>query len=586
MREIELLAPAANADIAIAAINHGADAVYIGGPGYGARKNASNSIEEIRRVVDYAHVFGAKVYVTVNTIIYEHELKEVEAIIRQLYTIGVDALIVQDMGILRLDIPPIALHASTQCNTRDVAKAKFLEDVGFSQIVLARELKLDEIRDICSSVSIPVECFVHGALCVSYSGQCHASCYTTGRSANRGECSQICRLPFTLRDAEGHIIAKNQHLLSLKDFNTIDILDQLLECGVTSLKIEGRLKDTDYVKNVTAAYRQRLDEIISLNPEKYRRSSYGRISLTFTPQPDKSFNRGFTHYFLESRQPKSISQPGTPKSMGEEIKDVSLLNNGDGISYFNSSGEYVGVQVNRVEGTRIIGNRPFKLPPKAIIHRTYDRIWQQKLAHDTATRKLWIDITVNNDSVSGEDERGVRVTIENRTHKEKAQKPINFRAYFDKLGNTNFYIRNFECNLSEDTFIKASDLTALRRQLIEKIESANRCTYKYDYRRKEEKNALYPDERLTYRDNVSNSLASAFYKSHGVTSIEPAMETGNTEHTERLMTTRHCILRERGMCLKRDKNTPLKLPLTLESSGMNFRLFFDCVRCEMHLLRR
>ncbi|MDE6295751.1 MAG: U32 family peptidase, partial [Muribaculaceae bacterium] len=262
MRAIELLAPAANAEIAIAAITHGADAVYIGGPGYGARKSASNSIEDIKRVVDHAHIFHARVYVTVNTIIYEHEIKDVEEMIRQLYLAGVDAVIIQDMGILRMNIPPIALHASTQCNTRTVEKAKFLEAAGFSQIVLARELTIGEIKDICSSVSIPVECFVHGALCVSYSGQCHASCYMTGRSANRGECSQICRLPFTLRDADGTVIAKNQHLLSLKDFNTIDILEELLECGVSSLKIEGRLKDAYYVKNVTAAYSKRLDEII------------------------------------------------------------------------------------------------------------------------------------------------------------------------------------------------------------------------------------------------------------------------------------------------------------------------------------
>ncbi|MDE5774158.1 MAG: U32 family peptidase [Muribaculaceae bacterium] len=586
MREIELLAPAANADIAIEAIRHGADAVYIGGPGYGARKNAANSIEDIRRVVDFAHIFRAKVYVTVNTIVYQSELMSVERMIYDLYRIGVDALIVQDMGILRLQIPPIALHASTQCDTRDVAKAKFLEAVGFSQIVLARELTLTEIRDICDAVTIPVECFVHGALCVSYSGRCHTSCFTTGRSANRGECAQICRLPFTLRDADNKILADNCHLLSLKDLNTLDILDQLLDAGVSSFKIEGRLKDMDYVKNVTAAYSQRLNNIISQYPDKYKRSSQGNSIIEFTPQLDKSFNRGFTHYFLEDRRPSNISQPATPKSMGEVIEDISTLNNGDGISYFTSGGEYKGVMVNGIKGNKIIGNRPFILPKGAKIHRTYDRMWQSILAKKSAERRLSLDISINRHFVTARDERGVEVTVPLNCRIEKARKPMNFRSYFNKLGNTEFQLHNFECSLSDTEFIKASDLTKLKHDIISTLRSTARATYRYDYRRSEDLNYEYPDKILTYRDNVANPLAETFFHDHGVKKIESAMEIGINPSHDRLMTTRHCILREQGWCLKNKDRKKINLPLSLISGNMRFRLAFDCVRCEMHVLRR
>lgn len=586
MREIELLAPAATAEIAIEAIRHGADAVYIGGPGYGARKKAANSIDDIRRVVDFAHIFRARVYVTVNTIVYDKELGAVERMICDLYRAGVDALIVQDMGILRLDIPPIALHASTQCDTRTVEKAKFLEKAGFSQIVLARELTLDEIREICRSVSVPVECFVHGALCVSYSGRCHASCHATGRSANRGECAQICRLPFTLRDAEGRVLADKKHLLSLKDFNALDMVEEMIEAGVSSFKIEGRLKEMDYVKNVTAAYRARIDEVIAKHPGKYRRSSYGASEIGFSPRLDKSFNRGFTHYFLEERRPASISQPLTPKSMGEEITDVSELHNGDGISYINERGEYEGVMVNSVKGNRIIGNRPFRLPKGAEIHRTLDRVWQQELARPTATRRLDVDITLNRKSISARDERGIESTIVNDARIEEARKPMDFRIHFDRLGNTDFRLRGFESNLGEDAFIKASDLSRLRRNLIEALERTARATYRYDYRRKEGRSAEYPQKALDYRDNVGNHLAEQFYREHGVEKIEPAMETGHRPEGDVLMTTRHCILREMGLCLKQGGSRRVKLPLTLSGVNLDFGLRFDCVRCEMQLTRR
>ncbi|MDE6633611.1 MAG: U32 family peptidase, partial [Muribaculaceae bacterium] len=323
MRQLELLAPAGNPEIAKEAILHGADAVYIGASSHGARRNAANSIDDIKRVVDYAHIFRVKVYVTVNTIVYEKELRQVERLISDLYRAGVDAIIVQDMSILRMDIPPIQLHASTQCDIRTPEKALFLQNVGFSQLVLPRELTLDEIKKMSEVVSVPLESFIHGALCVSYSGRCHASFASCGRSANRGECAQICRLPFSLTDSKGNVIAKNKHLLSLRDLNTIDILPNLVESGISSFKIEGRLKEASYVKNTVTAYRAALDNIISDNPDRFRRSSFGMSEITFSPKLSKSFNRGFSHYFIESRRPLGIISPDTPKSLGETIEDVS-----------------------------------------------------------------------------------------------------------------------------------------------------------------------------------------------------------------------------------------------------------------------
>jgi len=366
MRDLELLAPAADKNVAREAILHGADAVYMGGPSHGARKKASNSLADIRETVEFAHRFRARVYVTVNTLVYPHEIREVERLVWNLYLCGVDAIIVQDMSLLRMNLPPIALHASTQCDTRTPEKALFLQEVGFSQIVLARELSLQEIDTICRTVGVPVECFIHGALCVSYSGRCAASQVSVGRSANRGECAQMCRMPYTLRNGRGEVVERDKYLLSLRDFNASELIPQMIEAGVSSFKIEGRLKEADYVKNVTAAYRAIIDKVIASNPGKYRRSSYGESKISFTPRLDKSFNRGFTDYFLNGRKPASMASLLTPKSMGEIITDTRLLHNGDGISFFNTKGEYEGVGVNRVENGRIIGSRPFRLPPKGI----------------------------------------------------------------------------------------------------------------------------------------------------------------------------------------------------------------------------
>lgn len=584
-RKLELLAPAANADVAIQAVLHGADAVYMGATSHGARKDASNSIEDIERVVAFAHQYRAKVYVTVNTIVYEDELQRVKELCDSLYRIGVDALIVQDMALLDMDLPPIALHASTQCDIRTPEKAKFLEDVGFSQLVLARELTLDEIKDIAQTVTVPIECFVHGALCVSYSGRCHASQATLGRSANRGECAQICRMPFTLSDAKGKLLAKNKYLLSLHDFNASRKIEELIEAGVSSFKIEGRLKDADYVKNIVAYYRQRIDAVIAANPEKYERSSYGKSKVSFAPNPEKSFNRGFTDYFLTSRRPADIASLLTPKSMGEVVKDMRLLNNGDGISFFDRSGNYQGVNINRVEGNRILTARKVDIPKDATLHRTNDVEWQKMMSRATAERKLSLNIHIDNEGVTAEDERGVRVRLPLDVDKEKARKAMDYEGEFSKLGNTPYVLATYDARHDRDMFVPRSQIANLRRRLVECLDTANLATYLYEKRRKGKEEVRYPFANLDYRDNVANSVAENFYRRHGVEVVEKAMETKKTAPGPDtvVMTTRHCILRELGICKKISRPT-FEEPLRLTGGPSPFNLRFDCRRCEMEVL--
>lgn len=590
MRDLELLAPAGNADIAIEAILHGADAVYMGAYSHGARKNAANSLDDIKKVVDFAHIFRAKVYVTVNTIVYEREILQVERLISDLYQIGVDAIIVQDMGILRMNIPPIQLHASTQCDIRTPEKAQFLQDIGFSQLVLPRELTLDEIKKMSEAVSIPLESFVHGALCVSYSGRCHASVYSCGRSANRGECAQICRLPFTLSDANGKIISKDKHLLSLKDLNTIDILPELIHSGVSSFKIEGRLKEASYVKNTVATYRKALDNFIADNAEHYKRSSFGQSTISFTPQLSKSFNRGFSHYFVESRRPKGIISPLTPKSLGEPIDDVSLLHNGDGISFFDAAGNYNGAMVNGIVGKKILTSKPVNIPSNAQIYRTFDRVWDKELQRNSAMRKIKVSFTLDDSGLTAIDERGCYIKIPLLCKRDIARNTPDFSGYFAKLGNTPYRLDKFVSYLAPSVFIPATDLTELRRKAIEALDQANLINYPFQYRRPENLSAKFVIENLDYRDNVSNSLSERFYREHGVKSIEKAIEVSKTGKTGkdvrplRLMTTRHCILRELGMCKKGKGLGNYAEPLSLKSGKDTFTLEFNCRDCEMHLL--
>lgn len=587
-RRIELLAPAANKDVGMSAIVHGADAVYIGASSHGARSKAANSVEDIAELVRFAHKFRARIYVTVNTLVYDNEQEQVRRLVWDLYRAGVDALIVQDMSLLCMDIPPIALHASTQCDTRTVAKARFLQDVGFSQLVLARELTIPEIHGICEAVSVPVECFVHGALCVCYSGRCAASQVSLGRSANRGECAQMCRMPYTLRNARGEILEKEKYLLSLRDFNASAHLAEMMEAGVSSFKIEGRLKDADYVKNVTAAYRQAIDRIIEANPDKYIRSSYGRSVISYTPRLDKSFNRGFTDYFLGSRRPSRMASLLTPKSMGELIKDVSQLHNGDGISFFNSHGEYEGVNVNGVKSGRIIGSRPVMIPKGAEIHRTGDVEWRRVMAGETAERTLWVDMRIDESGLTVRDERGLAVRIDLDVKKDIARNPMDPSKVLGKLGGTVYRLRKLENRLHPSTFIPASELARVRREALEMLDKANDTTYTYDYRRQENTDAMYPETELDARSNVVNDKAEEFYRCHGVKHIEKAVEQ-DRGYSGPVMTTRYCILRELGACRRdcKDRNVRARFvePLTISTGPHTFTLSFNCAECEMELRR-
>lgn len=601
-RPIELLSPAKNLECGLAAVDHGADAVYIGAPRFGARAAAGNSPEDIARLVEYAHVYGVRIYVTVNTILKDEELAETERLIHDLYRIGVDALIVQDMGITRLHLPPIPLHASTQMDNRTPEKVRFLAEAGFRQVVLARELSLQEIRHIHEACpQTLLEVFVHGALCVSYSGQCYASQACFGRSANRGECAQFCRLPFSLVDADGKTMVRDKHLLSLKDLNQSDRLEQLLDAGASSLKIEGRLKDVAYVKNVTAAYRLRLDEILSRRPE-YVRSSSGSSRYTFIPQLDKSFSRGFTHYFLQGRG-EDIASFDTPKSLGEEmgtlkeqrghsftVAGVKSFHNGDGICYLDGQGRLQGFRVNRVDDNRIFpaGEVP-RIPPRTRLYRNFDQEFEKLLARKSAERKialrwaLWE--TPQGFALSAEDEDGNRAARSFDYPKELARSPqdANLRAQLGKLGNTPFEaVGEMDIRLADNWFLPASVVTDWRRQVVDCLLQVRRIRYRRELQVWRPTAHAFPLSSLTYLGNVMNGEARRFYLEHGVATVAPAYEAQAVPEAV-LMFCRHCLRYSMGWCPTfQNKRSPYREPYYLVSSdGRRFRLSFDCKNCQM-----
>lgn len=601
-RKIELLAPARNLECGIEAINHGADAVYIGAPKFGARAAATNSMEDIERLTDYAHLYGVRIYVTVNTILKDEELKETEAMIWELYQKGIDALIVQDMGLTRLNLPPIPLHASTQMDNRTVEKVRFLTGAGFRQVVLARELSLNEIAAIHKACpDTPLEVFVHGALCVSYSGQCYASQACFGRSANRGECAQFCRLPFSLVDADGQVVVKDKHLLSLKDMNRLDMLEQLLDAGATSLKIEGRLKDVAYVKNVTAAYRQRLDTILKRRSE-YIRASSGTCRFDFQPQPEKSFSRGFTHYFLEGRG-ENIASFDTPKSLGEamgtlkeqrggwlSVAGVKPFHNGDGVCYLDEQGRLQGFRINRVEGNKLFpaGNVP-RIKPRTPLFRNQDQEFERSLAHKSAERKIGIHLTLEENafgfSLSANDEDGHRVTLALDHTKEQARTPQaeNLRTQLGKLGNTPYELAEpAEINLTGNWFIPSSVVTEWRRQVVDRLTAARRINYRRELAVWKPTHHNYPVQTLTYLGNVMNDQARRFYLDHGVKNIVPAYEKESPSKAV-LMFCRHCLRYSMGWCPVHQKGrSPYREPYyLLGNDGRRFRLEFDCKNCQM-----
>lgn len=601
-RKIELLAPARNLECGIEAINHGADAVYIGAPKFGARSAAGNSLADIATLVEYAHLFNVRIYVTVNTILRDSELSETEEMIWQLYNAGVDALIVQDMGITQLNLPPIPLHASTQMDNRTVEKVRFLSNAGFRQVVLARELSLDEIRKIheaCPDVALEV--FVHGALCVSYSGQCYVSEACFGRSANRGECAQFCRLPFSMVDEDGKVIVRNKHLLSLKDLNQSSILESLLDAGATSLKIEGRLKDVTYVKNVTAAYRQKLDEIFCRRKE-YVRSSSGDTVLDFTPQLEKSFNRGFTHYFLHGRTP-DIASFNTPKSLGEEmgtmkeqykkyvtVSGVKPFHNGDGACFIDEQGCLQGFRINKVEGNKLFpaGAIP-RIKPKTPIYRNYDQDFEKLLTRKSAERKIGVDWILSETAfgfaltVSDEDKNSVTLSFPVET-KEKARtsQHDNLCSQLKKMGNTPFRTRSVVIKCSEEWFIPSSLISDWRRLATDRLVALRRINFRRELQVWKPTNHSYPTSSLTYLGNVMNGKAEKFYQEHGVCNIAPAYEKQAPDNAT-LMFCRHCLRYSMGWCPTYQRvRSPYREPYYLVSNdGKRFRLEFDCKRCQM-----
>lgn len=601
-RRIELLAPAKNAEIGKEAILHGADAVYIGAPRFGARAAAGNSITDLAGLIDFAHRFDARVYITFNTLLRDNELREAEQLIRELYRINADALIIQDMGITRLDIPSIALHASTQTDNRTPEKVRFLEQCGFSQAVLARELSLEQIKAIAQSTHIPLEIFVHGALCVSYSGQCYLSQALCRRSANRGECAQYCRLPYTLIDGNGKVIAQNKHLLSLRDLNQSDRLEELLDAGVSSLKIEGRLKEMAYVKNCTAYYRQALDRIFELRPE-YRRASTGHSEITFTPCLEKSFNRGFTHYFLDGRTSAPIASPDTPKSLGEYVGTVKqidrqsftvagtvALHNGDGLCFLNNKGEFEGVRVNRAEANRIFPASQTGIVPRTVLYRNFDFEFDKQLSRPTADRRIKVSMRLyavpEGVALEMTDECGNHVTVRENTLCETARTPQheNQKTQLSKLGTTAYTAGAIDIALPENPFIPASILSKLRQKAVESLDRVRHIAYRTERRKSENKSFPYPQPELSYLGNVSNRLAEQFYREHGVNRIEPAFEIKPVEGAP-LMFTRHCIRHMLGYCKKTPAGKKLPEPLTLLYKGERLTLHFDCHACEMTLHR-
>ncbi len=610
-RHLELLSPAKNADFGIEAVNHGADAVYIGGPAYGARAKAPNSIEDIARLVRYAHRFNAEVFVTLNTIFHDNELEGAREIVYQLYDSGVDALIVQDMGLMEMDLPPIQLHASTQTDIRTVEKARFLDQVGFSQIVLARELDLKTIQEIADATTCNLEFFVHGALCVAFSGQCFISHAHTGRSANRGECSQECRLPYRLEDAQGRVIGNDKHYLSMKDNDQSANLRALISAGISSFKIEGRYKDLPYVKNATAHYRQLLDDILLDMPE-YAKTSSGITTFSFTPQPEKTFNRSATDYFVNGRQ-ADIGAFDTPKFSGEEVGKVTKvakdsfeidsqieLHNGDGLCFFDVHKELVGMRINTVEGRRLTPNEmPEDMRRGMTLYRNRDHAFMRLLEKDSAIRKIPVDMhlheTLDGFALTVTDSEGRSATAFCKLEKQPAQQAekakASLRENLAKLGSTYFLVNAISLDLSEAWFLPASTINGLRRDAVEQLVQVRIASYQRPEKRQPvDPPAVYFEDTLSYLANVYNKKAHAFYEKHGVKMIAAAYEANQELDEVPLMITKHCLRFSHGMCPKEAKGvigvqgTVTAEPMTLINGSDRFTLKFDCKPCEMHVM--
>ncbi len=628
--ELELLAPARDVEIGRQAILHGADAVYLGGPVFGARANAANSVADIAKLVEFAHRYHARIFTTINTILHDAELEEARKLIWQLYDAGVDALIIQDMGLLEMDLPPIQLHASTQCDIRTVEKAKFLADSGFSQLVLARELTVDEIRAVHASVgnTATIEYFIHGALCVAFSGQCYISHAETGRSANRGDCSQACRLPYTLTDQSGAVVAFDKHLLSMKDNNQSGNLEHLIDAGVRSFKIEGRYKDMAYVKNITAHYRILLDEIMEQRGE-FTRASSGTTRHYFRPDPDRNFHRGSTDYFASGRKidigafdsPKFIGQPiGHVVAVNDKSIDIQTsdeLNNGDGLNFMRKR-EVVGLHVNRAEklNNKGDGQMVYRVFPKDPVnsygglkaglpmHRNRDHAWDMALTKESAERRIgvWLTLTewMEGDLLKGlqlslTDEDGITTTARVDMNLELAKQPEtavdSIKTHLGKLGSTDYSALGLNVHLSQPWFVPASTLNGMRREAIDALNAARIAAWRRPPRKEPVQPYVeYPEKSLSFLANVYNDKAREFYKKHGVQMIAAAYEAHEEAGEVPVMITKHCLRFSFNLCPKQAKGVKgvqgqVKAePMVLVNGDQKYTLKFDCKPCEMHIM--
>ncbi|AOV05557.1 MULTISPECIES: U32 family peptidase [Delftia] len=629
--QLELLSPARDADIGIEAVNHGADAVYIGGPAFGARATAGNDIRDLQRLINHAHRFGSRIFITLNTILRDDELEAARKMAWQIYEAGADALIIQDMGLLELDLPPIQLHASTQTDIRTPEKARFLQDAGLSQIVVARELDLQQIAAVRAATDparTTIEFFVHGALCVAYSGQCYITHAHTGRSANRGDCNQACRLPYEVLDASGRIIAHEKHVLSMKDNNQSDNLRALIDAGVRSFKIEGRYKDMGYVKNITAHYRKLLDEIIEereFSDTPLARSSSGSTTFSFTPDPDQNFNREFTDYFVNGRK-DDIGAFDTPKTPGRAIGWVTKvgenfveietssrdteLHNGDGLCYYDLQKELVGLQINRAESVdakkslwRLFPKDPiagFKDLRKGLeVNRNRDMAWVRTLDKKSSDRRigLWAELKETPDgfALTLTDEDGFTATAaivqEHQAATDAARAEATLREQLGRFGATIFSVHDIGLQLSQPWFVPASALNQLRRDAVAALEAARQAGFvRLPRALPVEPPVPFPEDTLTYLANVYNQKAHDFYIKHGVKVIDAAYESKEEEGEVSLMITKHCVRFSMSLCPKQAKGvigvkgTIKAEPLQLINGKEKLTLRFDCKPCEMHVV--
>lgn len=605
-KKVEILSPAKNLVQGMAAINAGADAVYIGAPQFGARSNATNSIEDIEELVKYAHLFKAQVFVVVNTILYDHELEDCKKLIHELYAIGVDALIVQDMAVLEMDLPPIVIHASTQANNRDPKHVKFLADAGMKRVVLARELNLDQIKDIQKATDVELEFFVSGALCVSFSGNCYMSIANGERSANRGSCAQNCRLPYNLVDGAGKTLIANSHLLSIKDLDLSDQLPNLIEAGVTSFKIEGRLKDMVYVKNNTSYLRKKLDAFLE-NNDNYQKASSGRTFYNFDAEMDRSFNRGYTDYFVNKRTEK-IGSWDSPKSQGQFIgklvetkangyiiENYEKLNNGDGLYFLNENNEPDGMQINIIVNNIVVPNSFKNIPIGTVIYRNSDAEFNRLVERDdSAIRKIGVNLTFS-ETVNGfqliaidEDRHQSISSFESDKELAKNEESTtpNIIKNLSKSGNTPFIIDDVKVEFSQNWFLPISKVNEIRRVVLEQLIDIRVKEYHREEFQIQKTDHPYPVSQLDFTYNVSNQMARAFYKRHGVTDIEKAFELQWDPGKSRVMVTKYCVKYELGKCARFQRDTmgeKVVEPLTLTHGENAYKLKFNCKPCEMEI---